>query len=83
MKVYGVRDVCICSFLMPMFFVNNAAATRALGDAVNKAGEDNQFYQHPEHFQLYYLGEFDEESGVLAPLPAPEFVVDCQSLVRS
>ncbi|AXH75750.1 MAG: nonstructural protein [Microviridae sp.] len=83
MKVFAVRDVCVGSFLMPMFFVNSAGATRALGDAVNKSGEDNQFYQHPEHFQLYAIGEFSEESGVITAFPAPEFVVDCQSLVRS
>lgn len=83
MKVFAVRDVCICAFLLPMFFPNKAGAVRALGDAVNKPGGDNQFFQHPEHFQLYELGEFDEDSGVISPLPAPEFVVDCQSLVRS
>lgn len=83
MRVFAVRDTCICAFLMPMFFVNSAAATRALGDAVNRPAEDNQFHQHPEHFQLFYLGGYDEDTGIIQALPAPEFVVDCQSLVRS
>nr|QJB20106.1 MAG: nonstructural protein [Microvirus sp.] len=82
MKIYSVRDTCVGAFLLPMFFQNSAAAVRALGDAVNKPGEDNQFFQHPEHYQLYALGEFDEDSGSLVPVP-PEFIVDCQSLVRS
>lgn len=81
--IYVIRDTCIESFMVPMFFQNNAAAVRALGDAVNKPKEDNQFYQHPEHYQLYRTGEFDDENGILLPLPAPEFIVDCQSLVKN
>lgn len=80
--VFALRDTCVGTFLMPMFFANRPGAVRALGDAVNKPGEDNQFYQHPEHFQLYIIGEFDDEVGLVVSLPAPEFVVDCQSLVR-
>lgn len=80
--VFAVRDTCIGSFLMPMFFPNNAGAVRALGDAVNKPKEDNNFYQHPEHYQLYHIGNFDDEVGIVVSLPAPEFIVDCQSLVR-
>lgn len=82
MNIYGVRDTCVQSFLLPMFFQNNAAATRALGDAVNKASEDNQFYQHPEHYQLYYLGNYNEDTGQISTNQAPEFIVDCESLRR-
>lgn len=80
--VFSVRDVCVDAYLLPMFFQNRAAAVRALGDAVNKPKEDNQFYQHPEHYQLYEIGVFDDQIGMVVPHVAPEFVVDCQSLVR-
>lgn len=79
--IFAVRDTCVGAYLLPMFFQNRAAAVRALGDAVNRPKEDNQFYQHPEHYQLYEIGAFDEESGQLEPI-VPVFVVDCQSLVR-
>lgn len=81
-NIYAVRDTCVGSFLLPMFFQNDAAAVRALGDATNKPKEDNQFYQHPEHYQLYRLGAIDDENASIDLLPAPLFVVDCQSLVR-
>lgn len=80
--MFAIRDTCVGSFLVPMFFQNKAAAVRSLGDAVNRPDKDSNFHQHPEHFQLYYLGEFDDETGLAQLLPAPEFVVDCQSLVR-
>ena len=79
-NAYSVRDTCAETFLMPMFFLNNASAVRALGDAVNRPKEDNNFYQHPEHYQLYHIGTFDDENGSFTPV-VPVFVVDCQSLV--
>lgn len=82
-NIFSVRDTCVESFLLPMFFQNSAAAVRALGDAVNKSGSDNQFFQHPEHYHLYHLGVFDDDNGSMNLLDAPVFVVDCQSLVRS
>ena len=33
--VFAVRDTCVGAFHLPMFFQNNAAAVRALGDATN------------------------------------------------
>lgn len=79
--VFAVRDTCVGAFHLPMFFQNNAAAVRALGDAVNTPGKENAYYQHPEHYQLYAVGAFNDETGELEPI-APVFVVDCQSLVR-
>lgn len=81
-SVFAVRDTCMESFMVPMFFRNHGSAIRALTDAVNKADGDNQFYQHPEHFQLYHLGEFDDETGLFSSFP-PVFVCDCQSLCKS
>lgn len=80
--VYAVRDTCVGAFLLPMVFQNNAGAVRALGDAVNRPEKDNQFYQHPEHYQLYRVGDYDDETGMLESA-VPEFVVDCQSLVKA
>lgn len=81
-QCFAVRDTCVGAYNMPMFFQNGAAAVRALGDAVNRAKEDNSYYQHPEHYQLYHIGSFDDDNGEFSPI-VPVFVVDCQSLVRS
>ena len=78
--VFAIRDVCVNAYMVPMCFLNRAAAVRALGDAVNRKSEDN-FHVHPEHFQLNEIASFDDESGLMESFVAPEFVVDCQSLV--
>ena len=79
---FSIRDTCVGVFGMPMFFQNSAGAVRALGDVVNRSSEDNNYYQHPEHYQLFEIGVFDDDSGSFEPI-VPVFVVDCQSLVRS
>lgn len=82
MRMYAVRDSAVEAFHMPMFFPTDAAAIRALGDAVNKPQEDNVYYKHPEHFNLYSIGEFNEENGLINSHP-PEFVVSCEALIRT
>lgn len=80
MNIYCLRDTCVQTCLMPVYFPNHAAAVRAVGDAVNKPSEDN-LHTHPEHYHLLYIGSFDEDTGVITA-QAPDFVVDLQSLVR-
>ena len=79
---FAVRDTCSENFHLPMFFVNRASAVRALSDVVNKPSPDNAYYNHPEHYQLYEIGSFEDEFGTFTPM-TPTFVVDCQSLVQS
>ena len=81
--VCSVLDVKAKAFLQPFFVANSSMAIRSFGDAVNNAKPDNNFYQHPEHFRLYQLGTFDDETGLHTLLDAPEFVVDAVSLMRT
>lgn len=78
--VVAVRDTCVESWLMPWYVQAIPGAVRALGDVVNKPGSDNQFYCHPEHYQLYHIGTFDDETGLIEGF-VPVFIVDCQSLI--
>lgn len=80
-SVFAVRDTCAEVWLMPWFFRSTGECVRSLTDAVNRSKEDNQFYQHPEHYQLYFLGLYDDDNGLFETEP-PKFVVDCQSLVN-
>lgn len=73
--VYLIRDTALGSFLIPMFFQSEGAARRAFADEVNRSAEDNIMFQHPEHFQLYYAGSYDDASGLIT-CDSPTFVVD-------
>lgn len=78
--VYLVRDTAVGAFLVPLFFVAEGEARRAFADWTNKPSSESMIYQHPEHFQLYLAGEYDDVSGLFTLLPAPEFLVDAVSV---
>lgn len=46
---------------------------RTFSDEVNRVSDDNLLHRHPEHYQLFYIGLFDDESGLFEPVP-PEFI---------
>lgn len=78
-KIFAVRDTAVESFMQPMFLQSEGAVRRSFADEVNRSAPDNVMFHHPEHFQLYYLGEYDNEFGILTPLSAPVFIVDAVS----
>lgn len=60
---FCVKDRATDAFGNPMFMLATGQAVRSFSDEVNRAGDDNQLYQHPDDFDLYELGDFDTESG--------------------
>jgi len=65
--VASIRDHAAGFFGQPFFAPSRGAAIRSFGDAVNAGGEGNQFSMHPEDFDLYEIGAFDSDTGVLEP----------------
>lgn len=62
-KVLSVRDRATDVFSQPFFAASVGAAVRGFSDEVNRAADNNQLYKHPEDFDLYLLGEFDDATG--------------------
>ena len=64
MKVglYAVRDAKT-GFLTPTADVNNATAMRNFAHAI--MNHESLMYTHPTDYQLWYLGDFDTETGIL------------------
>ena len=65
----SIYDVKAEVWTTPMFFQAKGQAIRSFADAINSEGE---FGKHPEDYTLFYLGEFDERSGLVSPAEAPE-----------
>lgn len=78
--VYSLKDQAIESFLIPMFMRSEGEARRGLSDAVNKP-DQGSLHDHPEHFSLWLVGLYDDETGIIESRP-PEFVCNCVDLVR-
>nr|QJB20881.1 MAG: nonstructural protein [Microvirus sp.] len=62
MQVFSVRDKAVGAFLQPFYARSRGEAMRSFIDAM--ADGNHAFEKHPEDYDLYYLGDFDEEKGV-------------------
>lgn len=66
--IFSIYDSKAEAYLQPFFGKTNATAIRQFQDAVQKS--DTQFNQHAGDYTLFAIGEFDENSGSIAPLNA-------------
>lgn len=61
-KVYSIRDVNV-GFMTPVCEINEACAVRNFEFAVGK--ENTLLYSHAKDYDLYEIGTYDDESGLL------------------
>lgn len=70
-KMYAVYDEKAGAFLPPFVVPTEGMAVRTIGDCINS--DTHQFGKHPEDYGLFYLGEYDDGQGIVAPV-TPEIV---------
>lgn len=63
MIVCAVKDRASDAYARPLFVRSQGEAMRSFQDEVNRQAEDNQLYNHSDDFDLYELGDFDDNSG--------------------
>lgn len=73
LRMCAVHDSAVDAFNPPIFVAAVGAATRSFIDEVNRP--DSAFYMHPDDFQLYELGTFDQITGTFQ---ATEPVLVCR-----
>ena len=61
-KIVCVRDRAADVYGQPIFVSSLGAALRSFGDEVNN--KESVFSKHPDDYDLYELGEFDDSSAV-------------------
>lgn len=71
-KVCAVRDRAIDAFMQPMFVQATGQAIRAFMDECNRA--DSPIAAHPEDYDLYLIGEYEENSGLLVACTPPKML---------
>lgn len=81
-QIFTVKDLAVGAFGRPMFMQSKGQALRSFSDEVNRPADDNQMFKHPEDFSLFYLGEWDEESGYFSS-GDPEFMTSASTVFIS
>lgn len=59
----SIKDRALDAFLRPFFVPHRNLAIRGFTDEVNRV--DGDMFKHPEDYDLYFLGVFDDVAGVM------------------
>lgn len=82
MQAFSVHDIAVGAFLPVFFARSKGEAIRSFAAAVNDAG--HQFAKSKGDYNLFFLGGFDDNSGMLIPSElGPERVIGAIECVTS
>ena len=82
--MYTISDRVSRTFWTPFAAHNDDDAKRAISNAVNTPS-DNDIFLHPEDFDLYKIGIFDdsvENGNIFTPFQPIEFIAKLDSLIH-
>lgn len=69
-----VLDMVAQQYGRPFFAVSTGSAIRGFSDEVNRQS-DSVLYQHPDDFQLFLMGVFDDEKASVELTSPPQLLV--------
>ncbi len=81
MVIVSILDTAAGAYGRPAFVASEGVAVRQFQDEVNRASEDNQLYKHPDDFQLFYLGTFDDNIGGMDLLAQPKLIARAKDVM--
>jgi len=79
--VLAIRDRAADVFGQPIFVPSLGGAIRSFGDEVNRKDSQNNLANHPEDFDLYQIGVYDDNTGHIEA-SAPRMVAVGKDMVR-
>lgn len=82
LKVVAVYDRAADAFGVPNFVAAIGSAIRGFTDEVNRAAQDNALHNHPEDFDIYELGEYDDSVGRFDLLDDKRLIARAQDLKK-
>lgn len=66
-KIVSVRDRAIDTFGQPVFVASLGGAIRSFGDEIKRVDPNNNMNKHPEDYDLFHIGEYDDETAEFFP----------------
>lgn len=81
LRLVCMYDKAAQSFNSPISTAGIGQLARAIGEAVNSPDKTEVFAKHPNDFQLFEVGHFDEKTGEIVPC-VPTFLLDISSLAE-
>ncbi len=81
--VVSVKDRAADVFNRPFFVPHRNVAVRDFTDEVNRSAADNPLNKHPDDFDLYLLGSFDDNAGIFSMEEQPVVLVRAKDVIQA
>lgn len=72
LRIYSIRDAKAEIYNAPFFQKTHGEAERSFKTVANDP--KSTVCQHPEDFDLWYLGTYDDQSGIIESLATPQHI---------
>jgi len=76
--VCAVKDRAIDAYNRPIYVPTIGVAIRSFNDEVNR--KDSEMANHPEDYDLYELGSWDDQTAIYQPLDVPRVITRAQDV---
>lgn len=73
-RLYAIYDRVALSYGPPLTYVNDGEAIRDMHSIVSNPSS-GLYHNYPSDYDVYYIGNYDNESGMLTPSVPPQLVV--------
>lgn len=71
LQIVSVRDRAADAFGRPIFVHSIGQAIRSFQDEINRVGDNNDMHKHPEDYDLYHIGTFDDNNARIESFDRP------------
>lgn len=80
-NVYAIRDLKGGIFCEPFVQNTHGVAERAFSELLRNP--QSLLHKYPEDYQLFQIGEYDDNSGLITSLKAPLHICSAQQLLKA
>lgn len=77
-EMFAIRDNALGAYNTPIFVRSKGEAIRSFTDAAND--EKSQLRRHSSDYTLFYLGKYDDSSGIFEPIE-PSRVIGASEVI--
>lgn len=81
--ILTVKDRALDIYNLPFVQTTVAQGVRGFTDEINSDPAKSGLAKHPDDYDLFIIGHYDDTTGIIWPLELPELVVRGKDLLRS
>lgn len=80
--ILTVKDRALDTYGLPFTQTTVAQAVRGFTDEINSDPQQSGLAKHPDDYDLYCIGHYDDQTAKLWPADKPELIVRGKDLLR-